>query len=166
MTRMPPKKVVSSDDFQTPEIEVERMIKFLNPSWKIWECADGKGKIVRTLEKHGFNVTGTDIKTGQDFLAPLFPTPEFDCIFTNPPYSRKDEWIQRCFDIGKPFALLLPITGLVEQGRIRMYKKYGVQVAIPPGRINYETPSGEGSGAWFFSVWICHGLLPDNMVFL
>lgn len=161
---MPPKKAGSSDIFGTPVEEIHRMLPFLPKDWRIWENASGDGRIVKTLKEQGYDVIGTDIMSGFDFLSPLVPPPEFDCIFTNPPYSIKDNWLERCFDLGKPFALLMPITAMGEQKRVSMYKKYGIQLALPPGRINFDTPSGQGTGSWFYAAWICHGLpLPSQI---
>jgi hypothetical protein len=158
-SKMPPKKSGSSDHFQTDPSDVRFMSQFLPKEWVIWENACGQGKIVSTLKEDGFEVIGTDVMQGFDFISPLIPPPEnFDCIFTNPPYSIKDEWLQRCYDIGKPFALLMPITALGEQERVKMYNKYGVDVLLPPARINFGTPSGEGSGSWFYAAWFCKGI--------
>lgn len=161
---MPPKKSGSSDIFGTPIEEIHRMIPFLPKEWKIWENASGDGRIVKELRASGYQVIGTDIMDGFDFLSPLVATPEFDCIFTNPPYSVKDKWLERCYELGKPFALLMPITALGEQKRVKMYKEHGIQVALPPGRINFDTPSGQGTGAWFYAAWFCYRLnLPKDI---
>lgn len=164
---MPPKKSISSDIFRTPKEAIRMITPYVPKHWKIWECADDNhGRIYQTLTEDGYEVIGTDIINGFDFLSPIAKPPEFDCILTNPPYSIKDDWIQRCYDLGKPWALLLPLTALGEQERVGMYKKYGIQILLPPGRINYETPSGEGSGSWFYSAWFCHGLpLPEMINF-
>jgi len=167
MSKMPPKAAGRSDHFQTPEFEISRLFPYIPKTWKIWENACGAGRIVNALKTADYDVIGTDIMHGFDFLSPLMPLPEFDCILTNPPFSVKDKWLARCFEIGKPFALLMPITALGEQDRVSMYKKHGIQVALPPGRINFETPSGKGSGAWFYSAWFCHGLpLPGQITVL
>ena len=144
--------------FQTPANAVRYISKYIPKEWKLWECASGESQIIDALIEDGFEVMGTDILSGFDFLSSLMPLPEFDCIFTNPPYSIKDAWLQRCFDIGKPFALLLPITALGEQERVRMYSEYGIDIFLVPERINFGTPSGEGSGSWFYTAWFCKGI--------
>lgn len=157
--RMPPKRAGSSDIFQTPKSAIDVILPFIPKRWHIWECASGAGQIVSILKGAGYNVTGTDIMHGFDFLSPLSGVPSnIDCILTNPPYSVKDEWLERCYEIGKPFALLPPITALGEQNRVTLYRRHGIQLVLPPGRTNYGTPSGEGSGAWFYSAWFCLGL--------
>jgi hypothetical protein len=168
MSLMPPKNKISSDIFGTPPKYVYPLLKFIPKEWKVWESADdNKGRIYKLLNEEGYKVHGTDILNGFDFLSPLTPVPQFDCIITNPPYSIKDEWIARCYELEKPFALLLPLTALEGKTRQSMYKKYGIQLLMPPERINFVTPSGEGSGSWFYSAWFCHGLnLPEQINFM
>jgi hypothetical protein len=162
---MPPKRRYYSDDFQTPAIAVKLLIPFLKKEWTIWECAQGKGNIVRYLKENGFKVIGTDILTGFDFLTQE-PNFNFDCIVTNPPYSLKDEFLARAYSFNKPFAFLMPITALEGKRRQELYKKYGLQLIIPNKRINFETPSGKGSGSWFASAWFTYKFnLPKDIMF-
>lgn len=166
-SRMPPKSAGRSDVFQTPAYATRYITPFIPKSWKIWESACGQNQIVDTLRADGYDVTGTDISLGFDFTDPMSSIGmEFDCILTNPPYSIKDEWLQRCYDLDRPFALLLPITALGEQGRVAMYRKHGIQVVLPPQRINFGTPSGQGGGSWFYAAWFCWKLdLPAQIWF-
>ena len=161
-TKMPPKKVNYSNDFQTPPYAIEPLIPFLKKNWVIWECACGKGNLVRALEKHGFKVIGTDIIYGQDFLK--WKPKRFDCIVTNPPYSLRYDFIKRCYELGKPWAMLMTLTTL-EGKRQELFKKYGIELLLLNKRINFETPSGKGSGAWFPVAWFCWKLLPDKIMF-
>ena len=166
-SRQPPKKVRSSDIFQTPPSGVEVIIPYILKEWKILEPACGEGQVVKTLEKYGFEVHGSDIMHGFDFLSTLAaPEGDFDCIITNPPYSLKTAWLKRCYEIGKPFALLLPLTALEGRERMKMYKEHGIQLLMPPGRINFGTPSGKGSSSWFFAAWFTWGFnLPEQLTF-
>lgn len=157
----------SSDDFQTPTHATQLLIdtllkeKAINKNMKVWEPAMGEGKIIGCLEANGFECFGTDVKNAEnlhDFLkTEVGGYPTFDLLITNPPFSLKDKFLQKCFELKKPFALLLPITALGEQGRGKMYREHGVQAIFPPERINFHTPSGTGSGAWFYSIWITNG---------
>ena len=50
---------------------------------------------------------------------------------------------------------------------IKLYSKHGIQLIIPNKRINFVTPSGKGSGAWFQVAWFCWGLnLPKDLNFV
>ena len=146
----------SSNDFQTPAYALEPLLGYLNPSWVIWECACGNGNLVRELERLGYLVIGSDILTGRDFLQ---SNPKnFDCIITNPPYSLKQQFLERAYSLGKPFAFLLPLTTFETEKRQSLFKKYGLEVIFFDKRVNFETPSGEGSSAWFATAWFTWGL--------
>ena len=165
---MPPLKQGMSDYFNTPKYALDILIPCIKKEWRIWECACGTGNLVNKLIKDGFQVIGTDINIGYNFLeCPDNITTDFDCIITNPPYSLKDEFIKRCYELGKPFALLMPLTALEGQKRQALYKKYGIQLIIPNRRINFETPSGKGTGSWFLCCWYTWGLnLPKDLNFV
>lgn len=158
----PPQKKCYSNDFQTPPSAIRPLIPYLNRSWVIWECACGKGNLVRELEKSGFKVIGSDIIFGQDFLS--WQPNHFDCIITNPPYSLRYEFIKRCYELGKPWAMLMPFTTL-EGRRQELFKKYGIELLVLNKRVPFETPSGRGSGPWFPVAWFCWKILPRQIMF-
>jgi len=154
---------VKHDDMQTPPYAITPILPFLNKENTIWECACGKGNLVKAFRDLGYKVIGTDIE--HDFLKNDLHE-HWDCIVTNPPYSLKDEWIARCYELGKPFALLMPLTALEGIFRGALYKKYGVQLIIPNRRVNFITPNG-GSSSWFQTAWFCYRLkLPTDLMFV
>jgi len=159
----PPMKKGSPDDFQTPIKAIDCLLPYLKKDWTIWECASGKGNLVKGFTEKGFNTISTDILQGVDFLENYF---ECDIIITNPPYSLKEKFLERCYELGKPFALLMPLTALESEKRHKLYRKYGIQLIIPNKRFNFETPSGNGSGSWFCTAWFCGNInLPKDLNF-
>lgn len=140
-----------SNDFQTPPFALKPLIKYLDPSWVIWECACGTGNLVKELKRLGWKVVGSDILTGKDFLKAK--PKNFDCIITNPPYSLKQQFLERAYSLGKPFAFLLPLTTFETKKRQSLFRRHGLEVVFFDKRINFETPSGDGSGAWFATAW-------------
>jgi hypothetical protein len=167
MTAMPPKQTVSSDIFQTDSEDVRIVTPYIPKEWKLWEPACGDGQIVSFLREEGYQVTGTDITGGFDFLSPLASQQaEYDMIITNPPFTIKDEWLARCYELGKPFALLLPITAFDGKERRKMFKEFGIQLLLPDRRAVFTTPTGKKGGSWFYCAWFCHGLnLPEQLTF-
>lgn len=149
--KQPPMKQGNSNDFQTPKEALYPLIPYLKKDWKIWECACGSGNLVRGLKEYNYDVIGSDIKEGHDFLK--WQPKEYDCIVTNPPFSLKQEFLRRCYELKKPFALLLPLTTFETEKRQSLFKRYGVQVVFFDKRINFETPSGNGGGSWFATAW-------------
>jgi hypothetical protein len=153
-----------SDEFGTPREAIEPILPYLKKGWKIWECAWGKGSLAKHLREKGFEVCGSE---AIDFLKIPMPLEDFNCIITNPPYSMKEEFLTKCYEYGKPFALLMPLTALEGKKRGALYKKYGIQLIIPNKRFNFETSSGKGSGSWFATAWFCFGLnLPNDLNFI
>ncbi len=159
----PPMKNISSDDFQTPAFALSPLLPYLDKNKVIWECASGKGNLSNALKNLGYKVVATDISEGKDFLS--YEPDYYDIILTNPPYSLKNKFLARAYSLGKPFAFLLPLTFLETQFRQSLFKKYGIEILLLNKRINFETPSGKGSGAWFATAWFCWKLLPERIMF-
>lgn len=153
----PPLKVGSPDDFQTPPYALEPLYPYLNKDWVIWECAAGKGNLTNELRRGGFTVVDTDILAGYDFLTQKAEV--FDCIITNPPFKFKQQFLERAYQLGTPFAFLLPLTTFETSKRQDLFKKYGLEVIFFDKRINFETPNKvEKSSSWFATAWFTHGL--------
>ena len=124
------------DELYTPQDAMPALVNNL-PSWveKVWcPCDTGSSEIFKTLDVAGKEVVATHILGGYDFLK---YTPEFkyDMIITNPPYSNKDDFIARCVELGKPWALLLPLDSLCGKRRYELYKSgVGVITLAKPFR--------------------------------
>jgi hypothetical protein len=158
-SRLPPKRTVSPDDFQSPPWILDALYDAIPRDWVVWEPCAGEGNLVRAFEAHGYEVIGTDILTGQDFLS--WKPPHFDVIVTNPPFSRKNAVIRRCVDLGKPWALLLPPNALESQQRQELFAGGGLDLITLPRRVVFKTPGGkEGkdSSPWQASAWFTSGL--------
>jgi hypothetical protein len=135
------------DLFMTPNYATELLIPFIddllpmNPAKKfiIWECAAGQKKMSNILTKKGFDVVSTDLSYDESFNflldEPIF---EYDCIVTNPPFSLKKKFYDKCASLGKPFALLIPAD---YSGWIIDAIKKGAEKIIPTRRIDYITPN-------------------------
>lgn len=83
------------------------------------------------------------------------PDFDFDMIVTNPPYSLKNDFLKKCYEYNKPFALLLPITALEGVERGEMFREKGISVVVLDRRINFKNYEdvGKKSGCWFNSSW-------------
>lgn len=166
----PPLKQGNPNDFQTPPEALNPLIPYIDPNWLIWECSSGKGNLVKGFHDRGVKVIGTDILYGEeyDFLKYTPTSFSYDAIITNPPFSLKQQFLERAYDIGKPFAFLLPLTTFETGKRQELFKKYGVQVIFFDRRINFETPNQvEKSSAWFATAWFTWGLnLPNDLNFV
>lgn len=169
---------VPFDRCQTPAYALDPLLSYLKPGWTIWEPAAGEGNLVRALQSHGFNVIASDLLTdcigdgvigGRNFFT--WQPPHFDAIVTNPPYTVKFDWYRRIYDLGKPFALLLPVETLGAHQAQMLYRRHGHEQMLLNKRVNFKMPhkgwqSGEWrSTAWFPTFWSCWQMLPDPVVY-
>ena len=149
-----PGKSSKYDRCQTPAYAIEPIIPYLKPDQVIWEPACGEGNLVRAMKAHGLFVVGTDVLYGRNFFdwSPWW----FDVLVTNPPYSIKYPWLERCYDLGKPFALLLPVETLGAARAQRLFDKHGVHVILLSQRVNFKMPDKgyDGHGAQFPVMWV------------
>lgn len=133
------------DTFQTPRYATELLLPFIPKHiTHVWECAAGEGRISRILEEAHYTVLKTDLKEGDgitrfNFLEDgmVFSGDGKFSIITNPPFSIKDLFIERCFEYGVPFALL--INADYSGWQIELVQR-GCEKIIPNRRINYLTP--------------------------
>ena len=156
----------ANDEFYTPYDAIEMIIPFIPKDVKtIWECtATPKSKIVEVLRYNGYKVITSHIFECKDFLK-YEPIEDYDMTITNPPYSIKDEFLQRAFALKKPFMFLLPITTLEGITRSKMFREHDIQLIIPNKRFSF-IPNAK-SGAWFQSSWFTHKLgLPKDLNFI
>ena len=156
----PPLAKGRPDDFQTPPIALKPLYPYLPKNWTIWEPAAGKRNLVHELAHRKYKVIGTDVidKPAHDFLDGE-PGIKWDCIITNPPFSLKQPFLERCYRLGKPFALLLPLTTFETAKRQKLFKEYGLEVILFDKRVNFETPNNvANSSSWFATAWFTHGL--------
>lgn len=160
-----PQKQGGADDYQTPSKALDPLLEYLhNLNVKtIWEPACGEGSLVRSLRYAGFTCYASDIKNCNcpqqlllDFLKdPPLPT---DCIITNPPYSLKNEFLERCYELRTPFALLLPLTCLETSRRQRLFRTRGLELILMAKRIEFKVPRKSSSSPWFATAWFTWGL--------
>jgi hypothetical protein len=152
----PPLRVGSPDDFQTPPEALIPLYPYLKKDWVIWEPACGNGNLVKALKENGYDCFGTDILTGIDFLTHYNYS---QCIITNPPFKYKQQFLEHCYKLERPFALLLPLTTFETKKRQDLFKKHGIEVIFFDRRINFETPNKvANSSAWFATAWFTWGL--------
>jgi hypothetical protein len=75
------------DQYETPTWVTRALIPHLPQfTGKVWEPACGSGKMVAALQQAGFDVAGSDITRGVDFLGQA-PETGVSAIITNPPYA-------------------------------------------------------------------------------
>ena len=149
------------DELYTPTYAVKPLLNYIPEGTQtIWcPCDTLESNIVKELMNNGYNVICSHIADGKDFFH-YEPEQEYDMIITNPPYSIKDEMIERCYQLNKPFALLLPITALEGTRRHNLYKS-GIGLVVLDKRCDFN---GKGS-CWFNTSWFIHSQNCDGKLF-
>ena len=150
------------DDLYTPDEAILPLLKYIKPSWTVWEPTDfGGSRITAMLKANGNSVITSHIQDGQSFFD-YTPQGNYNIIITNPPYSLKTEFLGRLYSIGKPFAVLLPITALEGIERGRLYRDYGIEVLVLDRRVNFMK---QKKNNWFNTSWFCSNILPERLIF-
>ena len=154
----PEKKRSATDFYPTPDEVTETLIYAIQPNpetTNIWEPACGDGRMVRCLERIGpYEVVGTDISTGHDFLKINEVPDGCNWIITNPPFSLAEEFIRHAHELNIPFAFLL------KSQLWHAKKRYDLFTQCPPDYIFPLTwrPDflfGASSGAPLMDVMWC-----------
>jgi hypothetical protein len=143
------------EHFDTPEYAVKPLLDEINGYFLkdtvIWECTDtyGKSGIASAFRKDGFKVESTNF----DFLNSTV-TGDWDIIVTNPPFRKKDDFIEKCIWYGKPFALLMPLTALEGIRRHALWKQVSrFGLIVLDRRVEFT-----GEGVWFNTSWFTGGI--------
>lgn len=124
----------------------------------VWECASGENILTDAMRENGNEVIASDILMGCNFFE--WQPERWDCIVTNPPFSTKYLFLEHCYELRKPFALLMPVEVLGVAKAQRLFKKHGVSVILLDKRVNFKMPRKgyTGGGAWFPVAWFTWGM--------
>ena len=148
------------DEYYTPKILVEPIIKYIKPNSVIWCPFDTESsEFVILLREAGHKVIYSHIWTGQDFFE-YEPNEHYDYIISNPPFTRKLEVLDRLYKLDKPFAMILglPILNYQEIGNFFLNKE--LQLLIVDKKVSFD-----GNTASFNNSYFCKGILPRDIIF-
>lgn len=121
---------------------------------------------VQSLKEWGFDVIYSHLDDGKDFFE--YEPENWDLIISNPPFSIRDKILKRCYEFGKPFCLLLPVKSLQGIKRFELFKKYGLEIIVLDGRVDFHTNGNMETytkGNSFGSMYFCKDFLPTKMEF-
>jgi hypothetical protein len=154
----------NTDEWYTPRHAVELILPYVKG--KVWCPFDTNDSYFpRVFRENGIECENTHISTGYDFFE--YEPATYDCIISNPPYSKRQAVLERLYKLGKPFAMLLNMNGIFDaKSRFELFKVGGVQMFVPNGRIKYFQDEGNiKSSPNFQSIYVCRNLLPKDIVF-
>lgn len=147
-----------NDEYYTPRYLIEPILEFVNPNLKIWCPFDTKkSEFVKTFKENGFSVINSHLKIGQDFFN--FEPKAWDCVISNPPFSRKYEILDKLLKINKPFGLIFGIQILNNGIFNKLVAKYkwNLQILTFTKRATYN-----GNNCSFMSAYFCNKLLKKH----
>jgi len=161
------KKKAEKDEWYTPQEAIIPILKYLKPNSMIWCPFDLEESLfVKILSKSGHTVINTHISNNGDFFK--IHIPECDYIVSNPPYSLRNDILQRLFKIGKPFAMLMNANGVFDSDlRWCLFRDNNFTFIYLKKRVNYMAVYGEKpkSSPPFQSVYICSGISDKQIIF-
>ncbi len=120
--------------------------------------------ILPVIYMGGYEVQKSHIDDGQDFFA--YEPEDYDVIVSNPPFNIKDKILDRLYDLGKPFAILLPMNSLQGKSRYKYFKQ-GIQLLTFDQRIGYHNQQSMEipiEGSPFATAYFCKDLLPSDLI--
>ncbi len=130
----------------TPDHIAKRLVEMFKPNGKILEPCSGEGAFLRYLPP---DTDWCEITKGRDFFD---YHQEVDWIFTNPPYSDFNRFMDHSFELADNVMFLVPVAKIFKSwGTIMRVKHYGGIKSvwlIPASRCGF--PFGFPCGAFHF----------------
>lgn len=151
-----------NDEMYTPPILVEPILSYIPRRSVIWCPFDTEdSEFVKILQANGHKVLYSHIWDGRDFFK-YEPDEYYSHIISNPPFSRKLEVMDRLFELGKPFAMLMNLMTLNYQvvGEFFNSRNKQLQLLIPDKKVSFN-----GNTSSFNTAYFCHNMLPKDVVF-
>lgn len=147
----------TQDEYYTPKYVIDIIVPYISPDDVIW-CPFDKESSNFVIELSKTNkVYYTHIDDGYDFLE-YTPDFDYDVIISNPPFSIKNEILNKCYKLNKPFCLLLPFTMFNSITSVNIIDN-DIQFLIMDRRISYD-----GNRPNFTSWFVCKDFLPTNNI--
>jgi hypothetical protein len=142
------KPLTINDDYSTYRDAFDLLFKYIDVANKnVWFPFYNDGLI------HSYNFSCNMIHNRNDFFETKI---EYDYIIDNPPYSIKQKIFERCIELGKPFALLVPIDTLERQYISKLMIDKDFTIIIPYERYNFINNNCKKTMP-FKTCWFCVG---------
>ena len=161
-------KQSNTDEWYTTEESVRLIVPILcEKGYKKILCPFDKSEsaFVKVLTDKGFDVTYGHIETGQDFFDIQDFTP-YDAVVSNPPFSKRQAILEKLFNAGVPFAMILNFNGLFDsKARWNLFKDNKFELLIPLGRMHFFNEGCVGNSPNFQSIYVCKDMLSKQICF-
>ena len=149
---------------ETHPLTTQTILSTLDPfkGRNILDPCCGKNMMANELINHGHNMISRDLFTLEehhDFLVDPLP-PDIGFIVAHPPFTMKRAFLERCYELGKPFALLLPLLSLGTEAIGELLHRNGCEVRIIVGVQHFYHENELKNGG--YCAWIIGNLPGSN----
>tara|TARA_R110000868_G_scaffold2250_2_gene16866 strand:+ start:76 stop:558 length:483 start_codon:yes stop_codon:yes gene_type:complete len=151
-----------SDNYITNKYEWECIKDYIPTDKIIWSPFYCDGKQKEYFKELGYDIIHED----KDFFS---YTPEYDLLIDNPPFSKKNEILNKLNDLDKPFILICPSMMLSYKYFQTNFKDKNIQLIIPYKRMNFKhlNSNKKNYSPPFASFYYCYKMnLPKDIIFL
>ena len=151
-----------SDNYITNKYDWERIKDYIPTDKIIWSPFYCDGKQKEYFKELGYDIIHED----KDFFS---YTPEYDLLIDNPPFSKKNEILNKLNDLDKPFILICPSMLLSYKYFQTNFKDKNIQLIIPYKRMNFKhlNSNKKNYNPPFASFYYCYKMnLPKDIIFL
>jgi hypothetical protein len=123
------------DLYETPSVAVAALLRAEQlPVGPIWECAAGRGAIVRALRARGHQVIASDVSDRGfhldfvgDFLATHAAPKGCGCVLTNPPFQSAEPFVAHALSLVPTVFMLLRLAFLESERRTAILENSGLR---------------------------------------
>ena len=151
-----------SDNYITNKYEWERIKDYIPTDKIIWSPFYCDGKQKEYFKELGYDIIHED----KDFFS---YTPEYDLLIDNPPFSKKNEILNKLNDLDKPFILICPSMLLSYKYFQTNFKDKNIQLIIPYKRMNFKhlNSNKKNYSPPFASFYFCYKMnLKKDLIFI
>lgn len=155
------KKPISegSDDYETPNYIWDLILKHVPKNAIIYEPFYLNGRSGEYIKSLGYNC----IHEEKDFFDEN--NYKYDCIISNPPFSKRKQIFEKLKTLNKPFALIVPLQTLTNNYFKTLFTDK-VQIIIPNHRIGFIKNDVWTMRADFDSIFVTHKMdLPQDIIY-
>lgn len=125
------------------------------------EPCRGDGRVYEFLKSKGLDTYWAEISEGVDYLDTPFE--DIDLVFTNPPFSIADKFIEKALSESPSVVMLLRLNYLGSQKRFEFWKKHPVTGLIVLSKRPSFTGTGTDSTEYAWFIWDKTDKLPKGI---
>ena len=152
-----------NDECYTPDYGVKPILEFIPKGITVWCPFDKEdSEFVKQISKQN-PVVYSHIDEGQDFFE--WEPEHWDCIISNPPFTKKRKFFERALQLGKPFALIMTNTWLNASAPKQLFFDKDLQLLMFDKRMRFNGPGGQANNKiTFSSSYYCWNFLPKQII--